>query len=105
LARFILNQPTIVLSVPRGQIHPQKNLPRNMVSTTTMRDSRNIFWMVCAARRELRAIKGSKSRKSLTGMPSSLLPLYSVCMKRTMKNARNTICDIRRKFFIQSIPG
>jgi hypothetical protein len=89
LGRLFRRLPARLFSVPRGQTQPQKKRPSKTVSPTRMSDSQKSPSTVWEARNVVRTIRGSKSRKILTGQPSSSVPFDSVWMKRKRKRARN----------------
>jgi hypothetical protein len=84
-----------LLREPRGQIQPQKNLPKINVRRIRLRAQNIALGMSDGIpkwekNREIN-IRGSKSRNIFTGYEISSYPEYSVLIKRTKKIRKNPI--------------
>jgi len=81
--------------VPKGHIHPQKNLPRMMekrnINIPGIRRAIKVF----LERMKLKTTRGSALKKLFMAIEISSFPLYSVFMKRIKNTAKNTNCEMR----------
>ena len=83
--------------VPKGQIHPQKYLPKGMVRINMKKAQMKVLMKARAETIDEIARRGSILKKKSTGILN--FKGYVAERKRRRKNRTKNICEIRRVVF------